>query len=236
LDSFDVDRIEINGQLSLRTSTTPILSKANSIEVAGPAFDIANNGLIISNPDIRAIRRELTDGRGNNVGSPDGWSGSRGITSSVAREAFNSTNQESLSVGYALNGLLLNPYATFLGADVALSDALIRLTRNGDANLDGVVNNNDITILAGFYRPDYDPSGPEGPRHWYQADFNYNGVVDNNDITVLAGYYNPSAAPFGTQLNLPASVPEPSLALVLAAAIPLLHRRSSPPVLGAGPV
>jgi hypothetical protein len=116
----------------------------------------------------------------------------RGITSSTAAaEAV--TGSERFSVGYARNGDLLQKFNTFFGVSVGDDDVLVRFTRNADANLDGVVNNNDITLLAGFYRP-----GTPG-RHWHQANFNYDEETNNNDITILAGFYRPSDPPVGPE-------------------------------------
>jgi hypothetical protein len=94
----------------------------------------------------------------------------------------------------------------------------MRFTRTGDANLDGVVNNNDVTIVGANYAP-----GFAKPR-WDLGDFDYNGFVDNDDVTLLGVYYNPSA-PAIPALGA-AAVPEPaSLALALVAGAFLLIAR-----------
>ena len=69
---------------------------------------------------------------------------------------------------------------------------LCAYTRTGDANLDGVVNNDDVTIVGANYAP-----GFAKPR-WALGDFDYNGFVDNDDVTLLGVYYNPP--PLRTQL------------------------------------
>ena len=75
---------------------------------------------------------------------------------------------------------------------------------SGDANGDGKVDINDLTIVLAHY-------GETGDV-WSQGDFNGDGAVDINDLTiVLANYGNTLGAPS------PAAVPEPS-ALLLAAA------------------
>ena len=86
----------------------------------------------------------------------------------------------------------------------------------GDANGDGRVDVNDLTIVLTNF-------GRTGEK-WSQGDFNGNGTVNVNDLTiVLSNYgYGVSAGPG------PHSVPEPSsLALLLAAAAlaPLAFRR-----------
>ena len=59
------------------------------------------------------------------------------------------------------------------------TSVLLRYTRTGDATLDGVVNNDDVTILGVNYAP-----GVPKP-HWALGDFDYNGFVDNDDVTLL---------------------------------------------------
>jgi hypothetical protein len=83
----------------------------------------------------------------------------------------------------------------------------VRLTRTGDANLDGVVNDDDVTILGATYAP-----GVPQP-HWALGDFDYNGFVDDDDVTLLGALYDPAAAP------LPPSVEGNSLLDLLAEAL-----------------
>jgi hypothetical protein len=90
-------------------------------------------------------------------------------------------------------------------------------TRTGDANLDGVVNNDDVTIVGANYAP-----GFARPR-WDLGDFDYNGFVDNDDVTLLGVYYNPDLVPCPGPFNdsIPASftaVPEPSTVSLFAIA------------------
>ena len=61
----------------------------------------------------------------------------------------------------------------------------MRFTRTGDANLDGIVNNDDVTIVGANFAP-----GFAKPR-WDLGDFDYNGFVDNDDVTLLGVFYNP---------------------------------------------
>jgi hypothetical protein len=193
----------------------------------GAKFDLTDHGLVLqsSNPptDLNDLRAQLLSGRGSSGGVAGGqWNGPTGLTSSTAAQAFLDNNKETLAIGYALNGELLTAYTTFLGQPVADSDLLIRLTRNADANLDGVVNNNDITILAGFYRP-----GTLG-RHWHNADFNYDGEVNNNDITILAGFYAPNAPPLTLSSSSLSPVPEPSLSVLFLPFVAAFFRRRGP--------
>jgi hypothetical protein len=94
---------------------------------------------------------------------------------------------------------------------------LIAYTRTGDANLDGLVNDDDVTIVGANFAPGF--SKP----HWALGDFDYNGFVDNDDVTLLGAFYNPSAAPLIAPTSLTSTevtvIPEPTAwALALAAA------------------
>jgi T5SS/PEP-CTERM-associated repeat protein len=93
----------------------------------------------------------------------------------------------------------------------------------GDANLDGRVDINDLSVVLTNF-------GGTGMT-WAQGDFTYSGQVDVNDLTIVLANFDralaapPSAAGF-------TSVPEPStlllLALALLALLPLAARRRRP--------
>jgi hypothetical protein len=71
----------------------------------------------------------------------------------------------------------------------------VKYTLYGDANLDGVVNGSDFTILAG--------SLGKSVNGWDKGDFNYDGVVNATDFTMLIGNLGKSAN--GADVTLPAS-------------------------------
>jgi hypothetical protein len=87
------------------------------------------------------------------------------------------------------------------------SQVLVRATYYADANLDGVVDSTDLSILIGGY-------GNTGAT-WDQGDFNGDGVVDSTDLSILIGAYGndppwltddqSSSSDVGT-----AAVPEPA--------------------------
>ena len=109
---------------------------------------MTNNAAIVDypaagpNPET-TIRNQIIAGRGGS-GLGKTWNG-LGITSSqAAADPVNSS-----SVGYAVNGYAaLGPLPSFGGQAVDTSTVLMRYTRTGDANLDGVVNNDDVTIVG----------------------------------------------------------------------------------------
>jgi hypothetical protein len=212
------------------TSLVGALSIADSVA----RLDLNNNAMIINYTGLSplaSIRRQVLAGRrGTGLGGE--WNGP-GITSSTAATA-NQVARDSRSVGYAENSTLpLGPYTAFHGASVDDTSVLIAYTRTGDANLDGVVNDDDVTIVGATYAP-----GVSQPA-WVLGDFDYNGFVDDDDVTLLGAFYDPAAplnsqaAPRdGAELRLSGSaapIPEPgSLVLFTFACVTLvcLLRRS----------
>ena len=86
----------------------------------------------------------------------------------------------------------------------------------GDANVDGVVDGQDFTILKSTF-------GDAGA--WGGGDFNGDGLVDGQDFTILKAHFGEGTPSGG------ATVPEPAALtlLGLGACLPLLRRRTCPP-------
>jgi GH35 family endo-1,4-beta-xylanase len=165
-------------------------SRVTSLSLGtGSTIDIGSGALVVDysgDSPLAAIRESILSGRGG-PGLGAGWNGS-GITSGAAAQA-NQTEPESRSVGFAENAALpLGPYTTFRGQPVDDTALLIVYTRTGDANLDGIVNDNDVTIVGASYAP-----GVAGP-HWALGDFDFNGFVDDDDVTLLGAFYEPAAS------------------------------------------
>lgn len=127
-----------------------------------------------------------------------------GITSSVAAAA------PGHALGWANNGALPTPYTgTYLGQSVDATTDIIRYTYYGDANLDGVVNSTDLSMMV--------PGATNAT--WAMGDFNYDGLVNADDFALLqlgAAEQPPGAQP---------SVPEPA-GIVLGALLALAPMRS----------
>ena len=68
---------------------------------------------------------------------------------------------------------------TFRGQPLDATSVVMAFTVTGDANLDGMVNDDDVTIVGATYAP-----GVSQP-HWALGDFDYNGFVDDDDITLV---------------------------------------------------
>jgi hypothetical protein len=189
-------------------------SVLGALSIAGDAtptatLDLANNAAIVNyagTSPAATVRQQIIAGRGG-VGLGKTWEG-MGITSSAAAAAV-ATEPESRSIGFAENATMpLGPYTTFRGQPVDDTTVLLALTRTGDANLDGVVNDDDVTIVGATYAP-----GVAGAS-WAIGDFDYNGFVDDDDITLLGAFYDPAAPPIAAPEGVTA-VPEPA-ALFLA--------------------
>jgi hypothetical protein len=125
----------------------------------------------------------------------------------------NATQPESRSLGYAENSSLpLGPYTTFRGQPVDNTSVLIAFTRTGDANLDGIVNDDDVTIVGATYAPGVPNAS------WALGDFDYDGFVDDDDVTLLGAFYDPSAATLfaAAPAGDITAVPEPGTLMLLA--------------------
>jgi hypothetical protein len=176
-------------------------------------FDLTDSAAIVDYTEaspVATVREKILAGR-DGAGLRGAWTGT-GITSSTAAAA-NSVQPDSRSLGYADNATLpLGAYASFHGAAVDDTSILISLTRTGDANLDGVVNDDDVTIVGATYAP-----GVPQP-HWALGDFDYNGFVDDDDVTLLGVFYDPAGEPlFGPPRAETANVvavPEPRTILL----------------------
>jgi hypothetical protein len=209
-------------------SPVPTRIVTNNLSVAplGAFVDLRNNALIVDYDAMSAS--PLSDVRARifsafDPAATNHWTGP-GITSSTA------AGKAGGAVGYAEASAVLGPAGgNFLGEDVDGSAVVVRYTLNGDANLDGTVDFNDLVALAQHYNT-------SAGQLWSGGDFTYDGNINFADLVLLAQNYNtslPSAAaglPDGFVRELDraaAEVPEPSLAgaILTVIAAPLSSRR-----------
>jgi autotransporter-associated beta strand protein len=180
---------------------TPSLIIAAEAGEPSATFDLNESAAVINytgESPAAGIRSQILSGRGGE-GLGKTWNGP-GITSSAAAAA----EPESRSVGYAENSTMpLGSYTNFRGQPVDSTTVIMAFTRTADANLDGVVNDNDVTIVGATYAP-----GVAGAS-WATGDFDYNGFVDDNDVTLLGAFYDPGATPIMAPAAGVAAVPEP---------------------------
>jgi probable HAF family extracellular repeat protein len=164
---------------------------SNSAWAFSQAYGINDSGVIVGSADtVGPAWVNYTGEAGGNIdlstllvpGSGTGW---------TLKYAYGIDNRGDIvgrgtTPGGTTNGFLLRP-------------AMV-----GDANLDGVVDISDLSVVL----TNYDKSGMV----WAQGDFDGNGVVDINDLSkILTNYDKSISAAAGIH-----AVPEPS-ALLLAA-------------------
>ena len=133
-------------------------SVVNSLNIPAIAFgklDLSDNQFIVdysgASP-INATRAEIIQGFAG--GS---WTGN-GITSSVAASIAGDASQiHKTAIGYGEASTL--GVGSFGGIPVDNSSLLIRYTFQADANLDGIVNTSDFTLLASHFNQ----TGQSGP-------------------------------------------------------------------------
>ncbi len=195
------------------------LTRVNGLSIAGGAvptakLNITNNPVVVDyvatdppTTPLATIKAQVAAGYA--AGS---WNGN-GIISTNA-------NSSTHGVGYAEASTLPSVPAIFGSVD---GDAiLIRLTRYGDANLDGLVNLADFNRLAANF------GTMDG--EWSEGDFNYDNNVNLQDFNRLAANFGQAAA--GTSVtpedwaNLASAIPEPTGASLLVAGALALGRRA----------
>ncbi|MGA2501551.1 MAG: hypothetical protein ABSH20_27745, partial [Tepidisphaeraceae bacterium] len=165
---------------------------------AAGLIDLADRTLVIHynlagpNPTLN-IAKALAEGRNGDPagGVLDGaWDGSAGIVSSTAAAQFVANGSTELyALGYGdTQNMLINDAPDMQGL---ASTLFVRYTRMGDATMDGIVGDNDVTVLGLQYNPNRNVA-TSGPEYWYDGDFNYNGIVDDNDVTAIGLQYDPT--------------------------------------------
>jgi hypothetical protein len=221
---------------SLNNSGTIRAAAASILTIGGPTPH-TNTGVIDLNsgaavvvfpqgagtaPTLTAVRNQIIAGYANGA-----WNGT-GITST------NALNDPSTAVGYSTASNLASATLAWLGVASNSGAVIARHTKSGDANLDGVVNFNDLVVLA----QNYNTATPNQP--WSGGDFTYDGQVTFADLVALAQNYNTSlpgtpipGTPIpGASTDFPAdlanafaTVPEPAILPGLTLAAATLARR-----------
>jgi hypothetical protein len=174
--------INANSSVTIGRNGSPkSLVQVTSLSVSSTAayLDLNNNAMIIdygNNADpISTIDGLLHTGYASGA-----WNG-YGIRSTAAANDSNGLT----AIGSADNQELGD--TTFAGVAVSENSVLLMYTYYGDANLDGVVNKQDVALLAVGYN--FDGSG------WGNGDFTYAGSVSRQDLSLLAEGYNLQGAP-----------------------------------------
>ncbi len=213
--------LTVGGTLHL-AANSGLSTQGDLVINTGGTFDIANNHVILSDPDgslDSTIFGYLASGRAGGA-----WNGP-GIDSSTAALPAN----KAYAVGFA-DG------ADKIVTGLSSGQLELKYTLLGDANLDGLVTGDDFTILVGNL-------GKSGIMNWDKGNFLYNsaGTITGDDFTALVGNLGKSANgadvaipaadyaaidAFAAANGLMADVPEPASAgLLLAAGLGFMGRR-----------
>ena len=222
-NAWNVGSLANDNSVNYFAAAGTITASFSGLDVGATLLDYKTPGVTVNLRDRQHVQRyfgasPLTEIRqkvqtGYNGGS---WNGAGGILSS------NAAAQPGFAVGYGDAADLGLVGQTFGGETVEANSVLFRLTRYGDANLDGQVNLGDFNRLAANFGA--------SNSFWHRGDFNYDGNVNLSDFNLLAANFGLSAA--GPEVTpqdwarLGAAIPEPAgIALVGAGAVALLPRR-----------
>ena len=197
--------LRVSGAARARFSANQTLRRLDAATVAGgdQEIDLAGRTVRVYAADRAAEELIIYDDVRSARLSTTGRDGVYDSTSPATRYAVGVTDQS-------------------LDAHGDLS-VLVRLTREGDANVDGQVNLIDFNRLAGSFG--------QSNQRWDNGDFNYDGNVNLIDFNRLAANFGTSAA--GPEVTpqdwarLGAAVPEPAgvVLAILGALIPARGRR-----------
>jgi hypothetical protein len=185
-----------NAAISTTTGTKTAL-QLNTLSIAsGSTFDVGNNDLVIHSGTVSAVQVEVATGFNGGA-----WNGS-GIISTVA--ASDSTHLTAVGVMQNTNPTGGAIYSTFGNVPVSAGDILVKETYYGDANLDGVVDGSDYSLIDNGFE-----SHLTG---WYNGDFNYDGVVDGSDYTLIDNAFNSQGSSLASEIASPSAIPTAQIA------------------------
>ena len=225
----------VGGTLRLQgpSKTTSVL---NALNIAGAAdawtgtVDIMNNALVVQSgtgPDANAAYARLVN-QARLASANLMWSGAAGVTSTLARGDGNTAvavvlNRDDLDLG---SPAFMSSFDATPDANQAVAvntfSVLVKYTWYGDADLNGVVDERDLTRFSTGYSDQRSPA-PVGLSGWAWGDFDNNGTIDERDLTLFSAVYSNHGGPLS-----PGAVPEPgTMVLLICAGMAATGRRGS---------
>jgi RHS repeat-associated protein len=153
--------------LTFDTSAAPADPDPGQTLTVHGQLDLGDSALVVHAPDFTLLRQYMRSGL-NESGSAL-WDG-QGVVSISAAARSDLLYGQGLVLN-ALGGQSL--YGSYYGVQLGTSDALVKYTEFGDADLNGEVNSADVTLLNTGYE--------NASQDWYNGDFNYDGVIDGTD-------------------------------------------------------
>jgi hypothetical protein len=167
-----------------RVLATDLLSIFSSSGVWQGQLDLADNDLIVHNPDAPTAAASLAtinDQLKSGFNAGNGYWDGQGIASTAAAD----DKSYLTTLGVILNSNNGTPvYTTFDNEPVTSTDVLVKNTFYGDADLSGKVDGTDYSMIDVGYNNHGALTG------WVNGDFNYDGHIDGSDYSLIDNAFN----------------------------------------------
>jgi autotransporter-associated beta strand protein len=162
-------------------------------------LDLTNNDLIVTNTPANIVRDLIRSAYGTGT-----WNGPGGILTSMPTPSAGKT----AALGWAQgNDANLSPSlgGQLSGVSFGATDTIVKYTYQGDADLDGDVDGNDVAKWAVNFTGDL-PAG-SGTKTWTQGDWDGDRDVDGNDVAKWAVNFTGDLPPgSGLSVDVPAEI------------------------------
>ncbi len=214
--------VGVSGETLLTVNSGQGLTLAGDL-TTGTTIDVFKGAAIIGTTPLATDN--IFVARAYNLSAGGHWDGTDSITSTAAE--FDTTRLTAVGVigNNQSRSPLYSATRPFHDVTPGTNATLVAYTYFGDANLDGIVDGSDYSLIDAGY------ASGGGLTGWYHGDFNYDGVIDGSDYALIDNAFNNQTADLSTgalvagatdQAAGGAAVPEPAVSLLLA---PLLLPR-----------
>jgi hypothetical protein len=169
------------GDLVVTPATTPatrVVLTATYLTNVGGKFDLTNNDMIVFGNESQGI-----PGQGG-APEPDPALVAAEVTSSSI-----AANPTLMTLAVVQNQ---GQFGTFDGQPSNVGDVLVKYTFFGDADLSGVVDASDYTLIDNGFNSQGTATPVTG---WFNGDFNGDGVINGDDYTLLDNAFNSQSLP-----------------------------------------